>query len=71
MIDDRALVVGPQQHEAAVELDQVVVGEALDFSVRNGLTVPDHAAEVALRGDNLRHSSGNLADAPTEQARAI
>ena len=33
VVDDRSLVVGAQQDEAAVELDEVVVGEPVDLAV--------------------------------------
>ena len=80
VVDDRALVVRPQQHERAVQLDEIVVGEALDLPVGDRVAVADHAPEVALGRENLRHdaqssSSGRAgirrrAPAPTGREQA-
>ena len=65
MVDDRALVVGAQEDEPAVELDEVVVGEPLDLAVGDRFAVADHAPEIALSRENLGHERSNL---PQEQA---
>jgi hypothetical protein len=64
VIDDGALVVGAHQHHAAVELDQVVVGESFDLAVRNRFAVADNAPEVALSRENLRHRLESIGRAP-------
>ena len=73
VVDDRALVVGPQQHHRAVEREQLLLAEPLDLTVRNGLAVADHAAEIALRGHRARHGGGRYrrhSGAPAERERA-
>ena len=55
VVDDRPLVVGAQEHHAAVELDQVVVGEPLDLAVWHRFAVADDAPEVAFSRENLGH----------------
>ena len=44
----------------AVELEQVVLVEALDLAVGNALAVADDAPEVALSRENLCHQADNL-----------
>ena len=56
VVDDRALVVGPQEDEVAVEGDQVGLGEALDLAVRDRLAVADHTPELALLPQHLGHA---------------
>jgi hypothetical protein len=56
VVDDRALVVGPEQDERAVELDEIVIGEPFDLSVGDRITVADDAPEVALGRKYLRHA---------------
>jgi hypothetical protein len=48
VVDDRALVVGAQQDEPAVELEQVLLGKPLDLAVGNRLAVADHTPQIAL-----------------------
>ena len=55
VVDDRALVVRPQQHHRAVEVEQLLLAEPLDLAVRNRVAVADHAAEIALGGNGARH----------------
>src|SRR6188508_1136570 len=55
VVDDRALVVRAEQDEAAVELDEVVVGEPVHLAVGHRVAVPDDAAQVALRRQYLSH----------------
>ncbi len=49
VVDDRALVVRPQEHEVAVELEQLVRAEPVDLAVRDRLAVADDAAQVLPR----------------------
>ena len=52
VVDDRALVVGPEQDERAMDLEQRGVVEPVDTAV--GLTVdPDHAREPLLHDWNV------------------
>ena len=60
VVDDRALVVGPQQDQVAIEPQKVGLGEALDLAVGPGLAVADHLPEVVVDPENLRHTSRNL-----------
>src|SRR5688572_20024576 len=55
VVDDGALVVGAQEHHRAVEREQLLLTEALDLAVRDRVAVTDHAAEVPLGRENLRH----------------
>ena len=55
VVDDRALVVRPQQDDRAVELEQVVLREPVDLPVGDRIAVADHATEVALGRKHLRH----------------
>ncbi len=55
VVDDGALVVGAQEDEVAVELDEIVVAEPVDFAVGHGVAVADHAPEIALSRENLGH----------------
>jgi hypothetical protein len=55
VVDDRALVVRPQQHEVAIERDELVRGEAVDLAVRDGSTVADDAAQVSFGGEHAAH----------------
>src|SRR4029079_3965102 len=48
-------VVGAEQDEAAVELDEVVVGKPVELAVRHRVAVPDHAAQDRLRRQDLGH----------------
>ena len=55
VVDDGALVVGAEEDEAAIELDEIVVGQPLDFAVGDRGAVADHAPEIPLSRENLRH----------------
>ena len=55
VVDDRALVVRPQEDEVAVEREQVVVRQAVDLAVRNGCTVADDAAQVSFGREHAAH----------------
>ena len=63
VVDDRALVVGPQQDQRAVEVEQVLLGEPLDLAVRDAFSVADHAPEVALGRKHLGHDARIYRDA--------
>ena len=47
VIDDRALVVGPQEDERAVKREERIVAEALDAAIGLAL-VPDHTTQILL-----------------------
>ena len=64
VVDDGALVVGPQQHHRTVELEQVLVGEAVDLAVRLSFPVPDHPPHVPFGGNHLGHAGIIPARAP-------
>ena len=55
VVDDGALVVGAQDHEPAIELDEIVVGEPFDLAVGHAVPVADDTPEVTLSRENLRH----------------
>ena len=55
VVDDRALVVGAQQDEVAVQLEQLVGAEPVDLTVGNGVTVADDAAQVSFGGEHPAH----------------
>src|SRR4029453_5633724 len=59
VVDDGALVVGPQQDEPAVQLEQVVLREPLDLAVGDALAVADHSPKVARSQDahRVRHGA--------------
>ena len=59
VVDDRALVVRPQEDELPVELEKVALVEALDLAVGNALAVADHAAKAPLGRKHLGHA-GNV-----------
>ena len=61
VVDDRALVVGAQEDEASVELEEVGVGEPVDVAVGDRVAVADHAPEIALGRKNLRHEPESTA----------
>ena len=48
VVDDRALVVGAQQDQVAVEPEQVVLRQAVDLAVGHGLAVADHVSKLVL-----------------------
>src|SRR5204863_8947577 len=56
VVDERALVVRPQQDELPVELAEVVLGETLDLAVRHARAVADHPAQAALGWEHLSHA---------------
>src|SRR5205807_716886 len=57
VVDEGALVVGAEQDELAVELEQVVLGEPFDLAVRDALAVADHPPEIALGRKYLGHDA--------------
>ncbi len=59
VVDERALVVRPQEDELPVELEKVALVEALDPAVGHALAVADHAAKPPLSRKHLSHR-GNV-----------
>ena len=59
MVDERALVVGPQEDELPVELEKVALVEALDLAVGHAFAVADHTAKPARGRKHLSHG-GNV-----------
>jgi len=57
VVDDRALVVCAEQHQGAIQVDEIVVVETGYLPVRNALAVSDHAPELALHREDLRHAA--------------
>ena len=55
VVDDRALVVGAQEHESAVKLEQILLAEPFHLAVGNCLAVADHPAQTALGRKHLGH----------------
>src|SRR5437588_846181 len=55
VVHDRALVVGSEQDERPVQLEEIGLLEALHLAVRNPLAVSDHAPQLVLGRKNLRH----------------
>ena len=64
VVDDRALVVGAQQHHRAVEREQLLLADALDLAVGNGVAVADHAAQIALGRNGARHRGADFTGGP-------
>ena len=64
VVDDGALVVGAQQHHRAVEVEQLLLADALDLAVRNRVAVADHTAKIALGGNGARHRRADFTGAP-------
>ena len=60
VVDDGALVVRPQQDEVAVEREELVGGEALDLTVRDGCAVADDAAQVSFGREHAAHRERSL-----------
>ena len=60
VVDHRALVVRSQQHEVAVELEQIVGAEPVDLAVRNRLAVADDAAQVSFGGEHAAHRGQSI-----------
>jgi hypothetical protein len=58
VVDDRALVVGPEQHDVSVEGEEIVWTEAADLPVREPLSVADHAAQVSFGREHAAHRGG-------------
>ena len=54
VIDERALVVGPQQDQRAVEVEQKSLVDAVELAIRR-VAVADDAPQVALGRDDLCH----------------
>ena len=57
VIDERALVVGAQEHHRPEEVEQLLFAEAVDLPVAGTVRVTDHAPQIALGRKNLRHCS--------------
>ena len=57
VIDDRALVVGPERHHAPVDREQVGLGEPRHHAVCQVSTVSDDPADVGLRRHHLGHGA--------------
>ena len=57
VVDHRALVVRAEQNHRAVELEQLLLAEAIDLPIPRAVRVADHAPQVALDRKNLRHSA--------------
>ena len=54
VVDDRALVVRPQENHRAIELEQLLLAEAVDLAVARAVGIADHTPQVAL-GRKHRH----------------
>src|SRR5207302_7940715 len=50
VVDHRALLVRPQQHHRAVQLEQLLLAEAFDLPI-----LVDHTAELVLAWGDLGH----------------
>ena len=57
VVDDGALVVGPEQHQVAVEREQLLRAESLDLAVGDRVAVADHAAQAPIRRQHLGHGA--------------
>jgi hypothetical protein len=55
VVDDGTLVVRPQQHEVAIEVDELLRPEPVHLPVRDRLAVADDAAQVDLGGKHAAH----------------
>ena len=56
VVDDGALVVRAQEHHRAVELEQLLLAEAVDLAVADAVRIADDTPQVALGRKHLRHS---------------
>src|SRR5918993_1090936 len=70
VVDDGPLVVGAQQHHRPVQRQQLLLPDALDLSVGDGVAVADHSAEIALRGHRGRHFGADDTSQGSVNARA-
>ncbi len=55
VVDNGALVVRPEQHHRAVEIEQLLLAEAFDLAV-----FVDHTPELVLLVGKARHSGGSV-----------
>src|SRR5688500_18977654 len=70
VVDDGALLVGAQQHHGAVELEQLLLADAVRGPVRTGLAVADPAPQDALGGDGAGPRARTLSQRHTTTVTA-
>ena len=70
VVHDRALVVRPQEHEVAIEREQLVAAESVHLAVRDGRAVTDHATQAPIRRQHQAHGALSVFSAARSPVRA-
>src|SRR3954471_18865557 len=60
VVDDRALVVRAQEDERPVEVEELLLAEAVDLAVAAAVRVADDPPQIALRGSYVRHRAKSI-----------
>src|SRR6185436_11590506 len=68
VVDDRPLVVRPQEDEVAVEGEETIRSEAFDLAVEDVLAVADDAAQVSFGREHAAHRERSLGQTRTVTA---